>query len=78
MKVPLATISAHRRSYSSCEPSTQWIAAGLVSSAIFSTQRNRWSFLLSGTLGLRGFAGRDFAGAANVCGMDERLPFYKF
>ena len=29
MKVPLSTIWAQRASYSSCEPSTQWIAAGL-------------------------------------------------
>ena len=42
-------------SYSSCEPSTQWIAAGCVSRAIFSTHLRRWLFLLSGIEGSRRF-----------------------
>ena len=50
MKVPDSTIWAQRPSYSSCEPSTQWMEAGLVSSAIFSTQRSRCLFSLKGTL----------------------------
>src|SRR5690348_15105548 len=59
MSVPLLSISQHTWSYSSCEPSTQCKAAGRVSSAIFSTQRSRWSFLLRGTAGLReSMAGR--------------------
>ena len=41
MKVPRSTISEHSASYSACEPSTQWIAAGLHSFTIFSTQRRR-------------------------------------
>ena len=46
--MPACTISLHRRSYSSCEPSTQWIASGLHSSAIFSTQRSKCLFVLRG------------------------------
>ena len=38
--VPASTSSAHRASYSSAEPSHQWIAAGFVSSAISSTQES--------------------------------------
>src|ERR1700728_3307902 len=53
MSVPPATISAQRKSYSSCEPSTQWMAAGSVSSAIFSTHFFKCSFLLSGDATLR-------------------------
>ena len=48
MNVPDATISSHSQSYSSWLPSTQWIAAGWVSSAIFSTQRIRCSFVVNG------------------------------
>ena len=42
---------AQSASYSSCEPSTQWMAAGCVSRAIFSTHLRRWAFLLRGTAG---------------------------
>src|SRR5947209_4186683 len=52
MKVPPATIFAHSVSYSCCEPSTQWIEDGFVSWAIFSTQRNRCLFELSGRVAL--------------------------
>ena len=48
MKVPDATSSSHSQSYSCWLPSTQWIAAGCVSSAIFSTQRIRCLFVVSG------------------------------
>ena len=48
MRVPPLTIAAHKASYSRCEPSTQWIAAGWQRSAIFFTQRSRWTFLLRG------------------------------
>ena len=41
MNVPASTISAHRRSYSSSDPSHQWTSAGLQSSAISATQRFR-------------------------------------
>src|SRR4051812_47875822 len=37
-KVPFSTSSRQRRSYSSAEPSHQWIESGCVSSAICSTQ----------------------------------------
>src|SRR5215472_1642590 len=53
MNVPLWTICEHSSSYSSSEPSTQWIASGSVSSAIFSTHLLRCLFLLRGTAGLR-------------------------
>src|SRR5579863_1522375 len=53
MSVPPATISAQRKSYSSSEPSTQWMAAGSVSSAIFSTHFCRCSFRLRGAAVLR-------------------------
>src|SRR4030095_10574773 len=49
MKVPPSTICALSDSSSSTEPSTQWILAGWVSCAIFSTQRRRCSFRLKGT-----------------------------
>src|ERR1700722_8210990 len=48
MNVPDATISSHSRSYSFWLPSTQWIAAGCVSSAIFSTHRIRCLLVVSG------------------------------
>src|ERR1022692_174766 len=48
MKVPLSTIWAHSLSYSSWEPSTQWMVLGLVSSAIFSTHLRRCLLSLSG------------------------------
>src|ERR1700722_9915065 len=48
MNVPDAISSSHSRSYSFWLPSTQWIAAGCVSSAIFSTQRIRCLFVVSG------------------------------
>src|SRR5476651_2624824 len=51
MNVPLATNCAHKASFSSWEPSTQWIAAGFVSSAIFSTQRSKCWFVPSGVDG---------------------------
>src|SRR5690242_5459241 len=47
--VPASTSSEHRASYSSADPSHQWMAAGCVSSAISSTQAR--SFLcLVGTV----------------------------
>ena len=48
MKEPLATIWAQSLSYSSSEPSIQWIASGLQRSAIFSTHRSRCWLVLSG------------------------------
>src|ERR1700735_1170441 len=48
MNVSDATSSSHSRSYSFWLPSTQWIAAGCVSSPIFSTQRIRCLFVVSG------------------------------
>ncbi len=48
MKVPLSTICAHSTSYSSCEPSTQWMASGWVSAAIFWTHLRRCSFFERG------------------------------
>ena len=42
--VPASTSCWQRRSYSSAEPSHQWIDSGLVSSAISSTQSVRASF----------------------------------
>src|ERR1700684_4027861 len=48
MNVLDATISSHSLSYSFWLPSTQWIAAGCVSSAIFSTQRIRCLLVVSG------------------------------
>jgi hypothetical protein len=41
MNVPLATIWAQSSAFSSSLPSTQWMAAGRVSSAVFSTHRNK-------------------------------------
>ena len=41
IKVPVSTISWQRRSYSSAEPSHQWIASGWVSPATSSTQSRR-------------------------------------
>src|SRR5215467_5521688 len=49
MNVPPSTIWSQIVSYSSCEPSTQWMAEGLVRFAIFSTQRIRWVFWQRGT-----------------------------
>ena len=43
--MPDSTISWFRRSYSSCEPSHQWIRAGLVSCAISATQLFSFSFV---------------------------------
>ena len=37
-RVPAATISAHRLSYSACEPSAQWMRSGWVSAAMRATQ----------------------------------------
>lgn len=48
ISVPRETISLHNWSYSSCEPSTQWMRSGLHSAAIFLTQRRRWTFSLIG------------------------------
>src|SRR4051812_34653785 len=53
MKLPASTICPQIASYSSCEPSTQWRAAGSVSRAIFSTHLRRGLFLLRGTAGSR-------------------------
>ena len=53
--MPLSTISAQSASYSSREPSTQWMASGCVSRAIFSTHLRRWPFLLRGIDGSRPF-----------------------
>ena len=39
MNVPWSTSSWQRRSFSSCEPSTQWTASGVVRAATSSTQR---------------------------------------
>src|SRR5262249_9798831 len=47
VKVPLLTISRQSLSYSACEPSTQWMESGLVSSAVFSTHRIKWILLVS-------------------------------
>src|ERR1700690_3670648 len=48
MKVPAATISLHSHSFSCSLPSTQWMESGVVSAAIFSTQRMRCLFLVIG------------------------------
>src|SRR6266487_3723364 len=53
MKVPLSTICEQSSSYSSREPSTQWIALGWVSWAILSTHFRRCSFVLKGSAALR-------------------------
>src|SRR5579862_2831364 len=45
---PLATISRQSLSYSACEPSTQWMSLGLVSSAVFSTHLTRCILRVSG------------------------------
>src|SRR5215470_2256621 len=47
MKVPASTISEHKASYSASEPSTQWIAAGVQSSAILSIHRIRCVLVVS-------------------------------
>ncbi len=52
-KVPAATSVAQSASYSSAEPSTQWMAAGSVRTAIFSTQRRRGLLVVSGAEGSR-------------------------
>ena len=44
--VPASTSSAQRLSYSSAEPSHQWIAAGCVSSATSSTQASSFACLV--------------------------------
>ena len=49
-KVPAATSRSQIASYSACEPSTQWIESGRQSSAIFSTQRMRCRFVVSGAV----------------------------
>ena len=51
--MPPSTIWAQSVSYSSRVPSTQWMAAGCVSRAIFSTHFKRWVFRLSGCAGSR-------------------------
>src|SRR6202163_1930312 len=56
MKVPPATNWSQRSSYSSCEPSTQWMEAGLVRAAILSTQFRRWVLVLSGVAEVRALA----------------------
>ena len=43
-KVPASTSDCASRSYSSAEPSHQWIESGWVSSATSSTQRNSFRF----------------------------------
>ena len=48
MKVPPATICAQSASFSSCEPSTQWMRSGWQSSAMVLTQFNRWLLLVRG------------------------------
>jgi hypothetical protein len=53
VNVPPSTICPHSASYSSCEPSTQWMRSGSVSRAIFSTHLRRWWFLLNETDGSR-------------------------
>src|SRR5215468_1237502 len=47
MKVPASTIAEHKASYSASEPSTQWIAAGVQSSAILSIHRIRCVLVVS-------------------------------
>src|SRR5579859_315518 len=49
MSVPPSTIWLQSHSYSSCEPSTQWIADGLVISAVFSTHLSRCLLVVSET-----------------------------
>src|ERR1700689_984918 len=71
MSVPPATISAQRKSYSSCEPSTQWMAAGSVSSAIFATHLFKCSFLLRGSDALRVLCSEIVFGICDVA-LDQR------
>ena len=66
MKVPALDHLAQSASYSSCEPSTQWMAAGCVSRAIFSTHLSRWLFLLSGIAGSRPFHAEPVSGSADA------------
>src|SRR6185312_17480301 len=55
-----------RRSYSSFDPSTQWIAAGFVSSAIFSTHRSKCLFSLNGVFDVARRVGSIVFAAATV------------
>src|SRR5947209_13506975 len=72
MKVPLSTICVQSMSYSSCDPSSQWMASGLVRSAIFSTQRIRCLFVLSGGADVEAFI-RSYCTASAIQLLDS-LP----
>src|SRR5258708_2562505 len=48
VNVPAFTSWSHRKSYSACEPSIQWMRSGCVRSAIFSTQRIKCLFVVGG------------------------------